>query len=78
MSASEDCDSYLWWVSWRGGGRFVIMEHHHNEKPVATTEVPHNPVCRVSADDRGQDKQVDNDHNWGCQQDDKTDKHLGG
>lgn len=71
----RDVTFVLWWVSWRGGGCLVIMEHHHNEKPVATTEVPRNPVCRVRADDCGQDKQVDDDHNRGCQQDDKTDKH---
>lgn len=44
---------YLGRVSRGGGGGLVVMEHHHDEKPVATSEVPDDPVQRVRAEDRG-------------------------
>lgn len=44
---------YLGWVSWGGGGGLVIVEDHHDEKPVATAEVPDDPVQRVSVEDHG-------------------------
>lgn len=37
------------------------MEDHHNEKPVATAEVPDDPENGVGADDHGYNKQVDDD-----------------
>lgn len=71
-------DPYLGWVSRRGGAGLVIMKPHVGEEPVAAAEVPDDPVDGVGAADGGQDEQVDDDHDWGRQQDDEADKHLRG
>lgn len=63
-------------MSRRGGDGLVVMEANHEEDPVATGEVVNSQVHRVGANDCRYDKQVDNDHNRGCQQDDEADKHL--
>lgn len=63
-------------MSWRGGDGLVVMEGYHEEDPVTTAKVINSQVHRVGADNCGYDKQVDNDHNRGCQQDDKADKCL--
>lgn len=67
---------YLGWVSWGGGGGLIIMEDHHGEKPVATAQVPDDPVPRIIAEDHRQDEQVDDRHNRGGEQHDQSDKHL--
>jgi len=68
---------YLGRVSRRGGGGLVVMEDHHGEEPVAAAQVPGDPVRRVGAENRGQDEQVDDDHDGGGQQHDEADEHLG-
>lgn len=42
---------YLGWVSWGGGGGLIVMEDHHGEKPVATAQVPDDPVPRIITED---------------------------
>lgn len=69
MTNQEYDVRYLGWVSRGGDGGLVVMEGHHEQKPVATAEMPKSPVHRVRADDFGYDKQMDDDHNRGCQQD---------
>lgn len=43
----------LGWMPWGGGGGLVVIEDHHDKKPVATAEVPDDPVHRVGAENYG-------------------------
>lgn len=67
---------YLWWVPGRGGGGLVVMEDHHDEEPVAAEEVPGHPVHRIGVEDGGQDKQVDDNHHRGGEQNHQSHKDL--
>lgn len=52
------------------------MEHHHDEEPVAVTQVPGDPLHWVGAEDHGQDAQVDDHTDRAGQQDNQSYKHL--
>lgn len=52
------------------------MEDDEKKQPVSTAEMPDDPEHRVAPDDFRYHKDVDDDHDRGCQEDDQTDKNL--
>lgn len=75
-------DSNSWYITlflrWETRTRdrgFIVMEDHHEEIPVAVTEMPEDPVKGVRAEDDGQHAQVDDNHDGAGQGDHQRHKH---
>lgn len=68
--------SLLGWISGRCGDGLVVMEHDHDEIPVAVGDVPADPLGGIGLEDERKDTDVDDQYDGAGQDDHQNDKHY--